>query len=131
MSITCLIYLFDNYSSRDPAELNCQISLISGQLSHIIDLQEKGTGKKKGKWVPILIGISRDKIFRFDPETKEVLKEYRLPQLKRWVSSINTFTFDFGDFESEYYVIQTNEGEAISQMIAGYIDIILKIRRGT
>lgn len=78
-----------------------------------------------------MIGISRDKILRLDPETKEVLKEYRLPQLKRWVSSINTFTFDFGDFESEYYVIQTNEGEAISQMIAGYIDIILKIRRGT
>lgn len=33
---------------------------------------------------------------------------------------------DFGDYLESYYSVQTNEGEKISQLIAGYIDIILK-----
>jgi talin len=86
-------------------------------------------GKKKEKWVPVLIGITRDRIMRLNPETKEIIKEYTLAQLKRWVSSLDSFTFDFGEFESEYYVVKTKEGEAISQLLSGYIDIILKIRK--
>ena len=38
-----------------------------------------------------------------------------------------TFSFkDFGDYTEGYYSVQTSEGEQISQLIAGYIDIILK-----
>lgn len=33
---------------------------------------------------------------------------------------------DFGDYADQYYSVQTTEGEQISQLIAGYIDIILK-----
>lgn len=34
---------------------------------------------------------------------------------------------DFGEYSpDEYYTAQTSEGEQISQLIAGYIDIILK-----
>ncbi|VDL57999.1 unnamed protein product [Hymenolepis diminuta] len=34
---------------------------------------------------------------------------------------------DFGEYSpDEYYTAQTAEGEQISQLIAGYIDIILK-----
>ena len=33
---------------------------------------------------------------------------------------------DFGDYLESYYSVQTIEGEKISQLIAGYIDIILK-----
>ena len=33
---------------------------------------------------------------------------------------------DFGDYLEGYYSVQTPEGEQISQLIAGYIDIILK-----
>ena len=37
---------------------------------------------------------------------------------------------DFGDHSDSYYSVQTTEGEQISQLIAGYIDIILKkVRR--
>ena len=32
---------------------------------------------------------------------------------------------DFGDYTESYYSVQTIEGEKISQLIAGYIDIIL------
>ena len=33
---------------------------------------------------------------------------------------------DFGDYSDTYYSVQTLEGEQISQLISGYIDIILK-----
>ena len=36
---------------------------------------------------------------------------------------------DFGDYSDAYYSVQTTEGEQIAQLIAGYIDIILKKQR--
>ena len=36
---------------------------------------------------------------------------------------------DFGDYSDQYYSVQTTEGEQIAQLIAGYIDIILKKQR--
>ena len=46
--------------------------------------------------------------------------------MKRWAASPNTFTLDFGDYTDEYFSVRTQEGERIAQLIAGYIDIILK-----
>ena len=39
------------------------------------------------------------------------------------------FTLDFGDYQDQYYSVQTTEGEQIAALIAGYIDIILKRRQ--
>lgn len=36
---------------------------------------------------------------------------------------------DFGDYKDGYYSVQTTEGDQIAQLIAGYIDIILKKRQ--
>ena len=36
---------------------------------------------------------------------------------------------DFGDYQDGYYSVQTQDGEKIAQLIAGYIDIILKKKR--
>ncbi len=77
----------------------------------------------------VLLGITRQAVMRMDPETKEVLTEYPLTHLKRWAASPNSFTMDFGDYHDQYYSVLTNEGEAISQLISGYIDIILKTRK--
>ena len=49
--------------------------------------------------------------------------------LQRVVCIVWTFQIflqDFGDYSDSYYSVQTTEGERISQLIAGYIDIILK-----
>lgn len=46
--------------------------------------------------------------------------------MRRWAASPNSFTLDFGDYSEAYYSVQTTEGETISQLIAGYIDIIIK-----
>jgi hypothetical protein len=51
--------------------------------------------------------------------------------LKRWASSASgtALTLDFGDYEQSYTILKTPHAEAISALIAGYIDIILKARR--
>ena len=52
-----------------------------------------------------------------------------LTTVRRWAASPHVCTLDFGDYQDQYYSVQTTEGEQISQLIAGYIDIILKRRQ--
>ncbi|KAM3927462.1 talin-2 isoform 1-T1 [Leptodactylus fuscus] len=82
--------------------------------------------KSKNKLVPRLLGITKDSVMRVDEKTKEVLQEWPLTTVKRWAASPKSFTLDFGEYQESYYSVQTTEGEQISQLIAGYIDIILK-----
>lgn len=82
--------------------------------------------KNKNKLVPRLLGINKDSVLRLDEKTKEILKTWPLTTVRRWGASPNTFTLDFGDYSDQYYSVQTKEAEQISQIISGYIDIILK-----
>ncbi|XP_043217689.1 talin-2-like isoform X2 [Amphibalanus amphitrite] len=82
--------------------------------------------KGRNKLVPRLLGVTKEAVLRLDEKTKEILKEWPLTTVRRWAASPNTFTLDFGDYADQYYSVQTTEGEQISQLIAGYIDIILK-----
>lgn len=90
-------------------------------------VKEKVPGKNK--LVPRLLGITKDCVMRVDADTKGILKTWPLTTVKRWAASMNSFTLDFGDYSDSYYSVQTTEGEQISQLIAGYIDIILKRRK--
>lgn len=90
-------------------------------------VKEKVAGKNK--LVPRLLGITKDCVMRVDADTKAILKTWPLTTVKRWAASMNSFTLDFGDYSDSYYSVQTSEGEQISQLIAGYIDIILKRRK--
>lgn len=58
--------------------------------------------------------------------TMNNLQTWPLTHVRRWASSANSFNLDFGDHDTQYYSVQTTEGEAISNLIAGYIDIIVK-----
>jgi talin len=91
------------------------------------EVREKLRGKNK--LVKILLGITRDKIIKADFETKEPMREWELTQMRRWAAGANSFTLDFGDYEEDYIVILTNEGEAISRLLGDYIDLILKARK--
>lgn len=82
--------------------------------------------KGKNKLVPRLLGINKDSVLRLDERTKEILKTWPLTTVRRWGASPNTCTLDFGDYSDQYYSVQTREAEQILQIIAGYIDIILK-----
>ena len=76
-----------------------------------------------------MLGVTKDSVLRLDENTKEILKTWPLTTVRRWVAAPRVFTLDFGDYQDQYYSVQTNEGEQISQLIAGYIDIILKRRQ--
>ena len=90
-------------------------------------VKEKMTGKNK--LVPRLLGVTKDSVMRLDERTKEILKTWPLTTVKRWAPTPNSFTLDFGDYSDSYYSVQTGEGEQISKLIAGYIDIILKRKK--
>ncbi|KAE8745328.1 hypothetical protein FOCC_FOCC008014 [Frankliniella occidentalis] len=85
--------------------------------------------KGKNKLVPRLLGVTKDSVLRLDERTKEILKTWPLTTVRRWGASPNTFTLDFGDYSDQYYSVQTTEAEQIQQLIAGYIDIILKKKK--
>ncbi|XP_033160745.1 talin-2 isoform X2 [Drosophila mauritiana] len=87
-------------------------------------VKEKMNGKNK--LVPRLLGVTKDSVLRLDEHTKEILISWPLTTVRRWGASPNTFTLDFGDYANQYYSVQTTEAEQIVQLIAGYIDIILK-----
>ncbi|CRL03205.1 CLUMA_CG016230, isoform B [Clunio marinus] len=90
-------------------------------------VKEKMHGKNK--LVPRLLGVTKDSVLRLDERTKEILKTWPLTTVRRWGASPNTFTLDFGDYADQYYSVQTTEAEQIVQLIAGYIDIILKKKK--
>jgi hypothetical protein len=75
------------------------------------------------------LGITRDAVLIMEGETRAIEREFPLTHLRRWAAAPKTFTLDFGDYEDDYFTLLTNEGEAISQLIGGYIDILLKKRK--
>jgi len=77
------------------------------------------------------LGFTRTNIIRMEYETRKVIKEYKFTQLQRWAASPETFTMDFGSYEEDYVVVVTKEGEQISNLIAGYIDLLLKRNKTT
>lgn len=92
-------------------------------------LVKERTPKDKNKLIACLLGVTKQTIVRVDSETKDIIQQWQLTQLRRWAASPNSFTLDFGDYADAYYSVQTTEGDQISQLIAGYIDIILKKRK--
>uniref|UniRef100_A0A8C3H3X1 Talin 2 n=1 Tax=Corvus moneduloides TaxID=1196302 RepID=A0A8C3H3X1_CORMO len=87
-------------------------------------VKDKMKGKKQAG--SSFAGGHQGSVMRVDEKTKEVLQEWPLTTVKRWAASPKSFTLDFGEYQESYYSVQTTEGEQISQLIAGYIDIILK-----
>ncbi|KAL0859340.1 hypothetical protein ABMA27_011134 [Loxostege sticticalis] len=85
--------------------------------------------KGKNKLVPRLLGVTKDSVLRLDEKTKEILQTWPLTTVRRWCASPNTFTLDFGDYSDQYYSVQTTDAEQILQVIAGYIDIIVRKQR--
>eukprot|EP01114_Cavostelium_apophysatum_P007404 TRINITY_DN194_c0_g1_i3.p1 TRINITY_DN194_c0_g1~~TRINITY_DN194_c0_g1_i3.p1 ORF type:complete len:2578 (-),score=946.84 TRINITY_DN194_c0_g1_i3:69-7802(-) len=90
------------------------------------NVKQKMKGGKKPR--AVMLGVTRSSVLFMDAETKEVFKESPFQQVRRWAAAPTNITFDFGDHEDDYIVLTTNEAEAISALLAGYIDILLKKR---
>ncbi len=88
------------------------------------------SGKQTKKPKLVLLGVTRDSFIRMEPETKEVISTHPLKHIRRWAATKNNFTLDVGDYADSYMHFTTPDAEKISQLLAGYIDIILKKTRG-
>ncbi|KAJ3320641.1 Talin-1 [Boothiomyces sp. JEL0866] len=91
-------------------------------------VKEPADKAKKKKAETILLGVTKNSIIRMNTETKQVLTDWKLTHLRRWAATAKSFTLDFGDYADTYYQVETEEGEEISRLIAGYIDILIKRR---
>lgn len=83
-------------------------------------------GKKELQ--PFLWGISKEKIYKYDAETQKEISSWKYEELRKWTSDRGNFTLDFGDNADEPQQITTVDADAMSELIAGYIDIILRMR---
>ncbi|KAK0407513.1 hypothetical protein QR680_019234 [Steinernema hermaphroditum] len=118
----------DQPNNEDPKKSYvkiCQELLTYGVTFFLV--KEKVPGKNK--LIPRLLGVNKECVMRVDAKTKEVLKEWPLEQVRRWAPSNNTFTLDFGDYLDGYYAVKTADGQKIAQLIAGYVDIIIRKKR--
>ena len=78
-----------------------------------------------------MIGVTRDSFMVIDPETKEVERSFLLKHIRRWAATKNNFTLDVGDYADSYMHFVSNDAEKISQLLSGYIEIILKKTKGS
>lgn len=86
---------------------------------------------KSSQTVERLLGITKDTVLRVDKDSKEIMQSWPMNTLRRWAAAPNSITLDFGDYSNSYYTVQTTEGEQISRLLAGYIDLIIKKRSDT
>ncbi|ORX80408.1 hypothetical protein BCR32DRAFT_268891 [Anaeromyces robustus] len=91
-------------------------------------LVNEKNSKKKNKLVPVLLGITKSSIIRVNPETKEVLEEWKLGILKRWNYNNNSFTIDFGTYRDTNYVVETDQGSDIAKLVNDYIKLLIKMK---
>lgn len=88
----------------------------------------KEPATKEKRKCSVLLGITKQSVVRMDTISKDVLQEWKLTQIRRWAATPKGFTLDFGEYADKYYNVETEEGEQISRLISGYIDIIIKKR---
>ncbi|EGC30476.1 hypothetical protein DICPUDRAFT_50735 [Dictyostelium purpureum] len=103
----------------------CRSLKTYGMTSFEVKLREYG----KKKMVDHILGITRESMMLMLVETKEIVMTHPLKHIKRWAATEKSFTFDFGDHETEYLILYTPSPEQISQLISGYIEIIMKSRK--
>jgi talin len=61
----------------------------------------------------------------------DIIVQHELKHVKRFAAAPGSFTIDFGDYEKDYCVIITDSvtAQAMSELLAGYIDILLKRKK--
>ncbi|XP_065914270.1 uncharacterized protein [Dysidea avara] len=89
-------------------------------------VRDKVKGRKK--LVSHLLGIKKDSVLSADASTKNIMKTWPLTMIRRYVASLNSFTFDFGDYSDGFYSVSTAEGKEISYILDGYINMIVSCR---
>eukprot|EP00731_Ephydatia_muelleri_P033356 Em0028g31a len=84
-------------------------------------------GKKKKSH---LLAIASTAISQVNTKGKDdIIKTWPLTIIKKYTASDDTFTLEFGEYQEPTYSVKTIQGDAIQQLIDGYINLTLKERR--
>lgn len=78
------------------------------------------------KKTTITIGIGKTSFLFIDTSTSTLLYEKPLVQLRRWAVAPEFFTMDFDDHNMDYIILKTTEAEAMSAVVSGYIDLMIR-----
>lgn len=52
-----------------------------------------------------------------------------MKHVRRWADGSNSFTIDCGQYKNEYFSVKTDQGQEMTQLLNGYVDILLKRQR--
>ena len=77
--------------------------------------QEQQKGRQK--MVPLLMGVSKDKILRLDTSTKKPKEELELRKVLNYACTDKILKVNFRD---KAFTVQTSEGQKIQDLIEGY-----------
>jgi len=89
---------------------------------------------KKGKTVtvPMMLGFSATEIHLMTEDCKTTLKSFPYSYLRKWNFRDHELLLDFGEFNPEGPItFITEQGSEIASLIAGYIDILVRITKST
>jgi len=84
--------------------------------------------KGRNKLVSNLLGIEKDSVLTADASTQNIKKAWPLKMIRRYAATLNSFTFDFGDYSNGYYSVSTTEGKEISHILGKYINMVVSCR---
>jgi len=76
----------------------------------------------------MLLGVTKSSVIRVNPDTKEVMDEWKLVHLKRWTFNSTSFTIDFGAYKDTNYVVDTDQGNNIARLMNDYIKLLFKTK---
>jgi len=93
----------------------------------IFKVKDRMEGQRK--LADSILALTQKAIIRMDIASGNEIKQYPFTHLNRWAVSQESLTLDFGAYEKDYVVLVTKEGEFIAEVIAGYINLMMKDRK--
>eukprot|EP00698_Gefionella_okellyi_P005857 TRINITY_DN15295_c0_g1_i1.p1 TRINITY_DN15295_c0_g1~~TRINITY_DN15295_c0_g1_i1.p1 ORF type:complete len:422 (-),score=95.75 TRINITY_DN15295_c0_g1_i1:25-1290(-) len=87
----------------------------------IFPAKDKPKGAKKFT-LSIMLAVGREGVFTIDAQTKEVLAQFPLNQIRRWAVTDNSFTLDIG----EYRTYKVNDARLLGALLSGYVELLIK-----
>jgi len=88
--------------------------------------------KNKTVSVPMMLGFSATEILLMSEDCKITQKTFPYAHLRKWNYREHELMLDFGEFNPEGPItFTTDQGAEIASLIAGYIDILVRINKST
>jgi len=107
----------------------CMTLATYGKTMYSVAFNEAPKGKKPNI-VPYKLAFSATMLQQLSNDCKTVIRQHKYIHVKKWTHDDNEIVIDFGEHDPQSPIVYyTNQGEEISMLISGYIDILVRINR--